>query len=299
MAKLIGGIVAVIVLVLGISTIFGSFYAIDQGERGVLLRNGAVTGTAEPGLGYKLPFIEGVVEISVQSRSRLYENVEAYSRDQQLAALKLSVNYRIPPDQVEQVYAQYGGEEGVLTRLVDRRAFELTKTVFGQFNAETAIRERGRLNAEVASAIQSAVVGPVIIESVQIEDISFSAVYEQSIETRMLAEVEVQRRQQELAQQRVQAEITVTQAQAAADARLAEAEATAAATLLAGQAQADVTRLAGEAEAFAIRAKGDALRDNPELVHLITAESWNGQLPTTMVPSGAVPFINAAPAVGR
>nr|WP_295891518.1 prohibitin family protein [uncultured Devosia sp.] len=295
MIKIIGGVVAAIVLIVGISVLFGSFYTIDQGERGVLLRNGAVTGTAEPGLGYKLPFIDSVVEVNVQSRSRNYPDVESYSRDQQLATLVLSVNYRIPADQVEQVYAQYGGEEGVVTRLLDRRVFELAKTVFGQFNAETAIRERGRLNADVAAAIQGAVKGPVIIESVQIEDISFSDVYEQSIEARMLAEVEVQKRQQELAQQKVQAEITVTQAKAAADAQVAEAEARAKAVTLAGEAQANITRLAGIAEADAIKAKGDALRANPELVSLITAENWNGELPTTMVPGGAVPFINAAP----
>lgn len=274
----------VLAFFLGVSVIFGSWYTIDQGERGVLLRNGAVIGTAEPGLGFKMPFVESVVDISIQSKSRIYENVETYSRDQQIANLKLSVNYRLPADQVQKIYAEYGGEEGIMSRLVDRRVFELSKTVFGQFNASTAIQERGRLNADIAAAIQKAVVGPVIIESVQIEDISFSAIYEQSIEARMLAEVEVQKRQQELAQQKVQAEITVTQAQATADAVVAAAT-----------AQAEATRLAGEAEADAIRAKGDALRQNPELVQLVTAEAWNGALPATMLPNGTVPFIDVAP----
>lgn len=97
----------------------------------------------------------------------------------------------------------------------------------------------------------------------------------------MMAEVEVQRRSQELEQQRIQAQIVVTQAQGAADARVAEAK-----------AQAEATRLAGDAEASAIRAKGEALRDNPQLVALVTAESWDGVLPTTMLPGGALPFID-------
>ena len=37
----------------------------------------------------------------------------------------------------------------------------------------------------------------VEIESVQVEDIAFSTAYEQSVEARMMAEVEVQRRSQE------------------------------------------------------------------------------------------------------
>ncbi|WP_281353338.1 hypothetical protein [Jiella pacifica] len=41
-----------------------------------------------------------------------------------------------------------------------------------------------------------------------------------------------------------------------------------------------------------IDARGKALRDNPQVVELIRAERWNGQLPTTMVPGGTIPFVN-------
>lgn len=100
----------------------------------------------------------------------------------------------------------------------------------------------------------------------------------------MMAEVEVQRRSQELEQELIQAQIVVTQAQARADARVAEAT-----------AQAEATRLAGDAEASAIRARGEALRENPEVVALVTAENWDGVLPTTMLPGGTVPFISVGP----
>jgi regulator of protease activity HflC (stomatin/prohibitin superfamily) len=274
---------ASLVLVVGFLALVvlgGSFYTIDQGERGVILRYGAVVGTAEPGLGFKLPFVDSVVKISVQSRAQVYENVSTYSRDQQPATITISVNYRLPADQVDKIYAEYGGEAGIVSRLIDRRVFEQMKNVFGRFNAVTAIQDRARLNAETEDAIRKFIVGPVVIESVQIENIDFSDAYEQSIENRMLAEVEVQKLQQNAEREKVQAQITVTQANARADAIRAEAEANAAAT-----------RLAGEAEADAIRAKGGALRDNPSLISLTAAEKWNGQLPTTMVPGSAVPFI--------
>ncbi|THV21311.1 prohibitin family protein [Peteryoungia ipomoeae] len=264
----------------GLMVTNGSFYTVDEGERGVILRTGAVVGTAAPGLGFKLPFLDEVVKVSVQSRSQLYDQVSTYSRDQQAANLTLSVNYRLPPDQVERIYADYGGESGVVTRLIDRRVYEQTKTVFGRFNAVTAIQERARLNLEVEQAIRESVIGPVIIDSVQVENIDFSEAYEQSIENRMLAEVEVQKLRQNAEREKVQAEITVTQANARASAIRAEAE-----------AQAEATRLAGQAEADAIRAKGAALRDNPELINLTSAERWNGELPATMVPGAALPFI--------
>lgn len=273
--------IVVALALLAIFVVFGSMFTIDQGTRGVVLRMGAVSGIAEPGLNFKIPFIDRVVPINVQTNSVVYPDMEAYSRDQQLATIDVSVTYRILPSEVDAVYAQYGGAEGLVSRLIDRRVNELAKTVFGQYNASEAIQERGRLNMGVSQAIIAALSGPLIVESVQVESVAFSEIYEASIEARMLAEVEVQKRTQELDQQRVQAQITVTQAQAEADARLAGAE-----------ADAQATRLAGEAEADAIRARGEALRDNPALVALVTAENWDGRLPYTMVPGGSVPFLN-------
>jgi len=205
----------------------------------------------------------------------------AYSRDQQTAGLNVSVNYRVPADQVLNVYENYGSVENLRSRVLDRKVFDQTKNVFGQFNAVTAIQERARLVADVQMAIQNAVQGPIIIESVQIENIDFSDAYENSIEQRMLAEVEVQKIQQNAEREKVQAEIKVIQAQADADARVAQAT-----------AEAKAITLTGNAEAEAINARGRALRDNPSLIELVSAERWNGVLPTTMVPGSAVPFVN-------
>ena len=277
----VGSVTAVAVGIVALTILGGSWYTVDSGERGVLLRNGAVTGTADPGLGFKMPLIDSVRRISVQSQARPYADMLAYSKDQQTAGLSLSVNYRLPADQVETIYTNYGGEEGVLTRLLDRQVFEETKNIFGKYNAVTAITDRERFAAEVQMAIQKAVVGPIIVESVQIENIDFSDAYENSIEARMLAEVEVQKVRQNAEREKIQAEIAVIQAQAQADSKLAQAK-----------ADAEAITLRGNAEADAIKAKGSALRDNAGLIALTQAEKWNGALPTTMVPDSTVPFMD-------
>jgi regulator of protease activity HflC (stomatin/prohibitin superfamily) len=281
MNAIVGGTFATLIGLTALTVIGGSWYTVGEGYRGVTLRNGAVVGTAEPGLGFKMPIIDSVVDISVQSQAQLYENILAYSRDQQTAGLSLSVNYRLPADQVETIYREYGGEAGVISRLLDRQVLEEVKNIFGKFNASTAIQERERLAAEVQMAIQKAVIGPIIVESVQIENIDFSDAYEQSIEARMLAEVEVQKVRQNAEREKVTAEITVIQAQAEADAQLARAT-----------AEAEATRIRGEAEASAIKAKAEALKDNAGLIALTQAEKWNGQLPTTMIPGSTVPFMD-------
>jgi regulator of protease activity HflC (stomatin/prohibitin superfamily) len=269
------------VALLAITTTWLSWYTVDQGERGVLLRNGAVIGVADAGLGFKIPFIDGVRRISIQNQAAQYEGVLTYSKDQQTAELKISVSYRLPADQVAAIYAEYGGQDGIVARLLDRQLPAATKAVFGRYNAVTAIQDRGRMAADMLEELQAAVKGPIIIDSLQIENIDFSDAYENSIEQRMLAEVEVQKVKQNAEREKVQAEIMVIQAQASADSSLAKA-----------RADAEATRLNGDAQADAIRARAKALADNPALIELVQAEKWNGILPTTMVPSGAVPFLN-------
>lgn len=271
----------------GMTVLFGSWYTVDQGQRGVILRNGAVTGTAEPGLHFKTPLIESVEKVSTQSHVRSYDNKQgglaAYSRDQQTAYIRLSVNYHADPTKVAELYARYGSLDNAVARLLDPRVYEQVKNVFGRFNAITAVQERAKLNADMEKAIRDGIGAdtPLTIETVQIENIDFSDAYEQAVDARMLAEVEVQKLQQNAAREKVQAEITVTKANALADSIRAEAK-----------AKAEATKLAGEAEADAIRAKGAALRDNPTLIELTAAERWNGTLPTTMVPGSAVPFVS-------
>jgi regulator of protease activity HflC (stomatin/prohibitin superfamily) len=278
--------------ILGLGILFGSWYTVDQGYRGVILRNGAVVGVAEPGLGFKIPFIDSVYEIAVQEKVIQYAGggpdgagLSTYSADQQPANIRIAVNYRIPPDRVSEVYAEYGGEEGLVSRALDPRVYRALKDTFGKFNAVTAIQDRTRLNLEVQETLVKLLGNaPIVISGVAIQNIDFSEAYEQSIEQRMQAEVEVQKLRQNAEREKVQAQITVTKAQAQADAVRAEA-----------QAQADAITLKGNAEASAIRAKGDALKDNPGLIGLVTAEKWNGTLPQTMVPGAAVPFVS----VGR
>lgn len=273
-----------IIGLIALSIVMGSWYTIDQRERGVILRNGKLIGIATPGLGFKIPFIDSIVKISLETQRARFDKVHSYSRDQQPANLTISVNYRATEDKVDDLYSQFGGLRGYADRVLFPKVNSESKIVFGQFNAVTAIQERGRLNSEVMAAILKAAAGPVVIESVQIENLDFSAEYEKSIEQRMLAEVEVQRLRQNAEREKVQAEIVVTKATAEANAVRQRA-----------QAEADAIKLRGEAEAAAIRARGAALGDNPNLVNLVQAEKWDGKLPVTMLPGGAVPMLNLDP----
>ena len=278
--KSIGVVLVAIVLLI---TLSGSWYTVNETERGVLLRNGALVGVVEPGLSFKIPFIESVKFISVQSNATTYQGLQAYSKDQQTATLNVSVSWHVVPAEVGKVYTQYQDLDGLVSRLISRQVPTQVENVFGQYNAVSSVQNRGKFVADVSKAIKDSIAGPVVIDGVQVENIDFSDDYERSIALRMKAEVEVKTREQMLATEQVEAQIVVTRAQAEADSRVAQAK-----------ADAEATRLRGNAEADAIKAKTLALSSNPMLIELTKAERWDGKLPTTVLPNGTLPFIDAS-----
>mgnify|MGYP000373178356 CR=1 FL=1 len=116
--------------------------------------------------------------------------------------------------------------------------------------------------------------------SVQVENIDFSDAYELAVEGAAKAKADIERSKSELLRVEQEAQQKVKQAEAEAEAKKLQAD-----------ADAYATAAAGKAEASAIAARGAALRDNPNLIGLVTAEKWDGKLPSTM-PGQVTPFVH-------
>lgn len=297
--RILGGIIGVLIIFFGISLAFGWWFTVGQAERGILTRYGAIVGDPlQPGLHTKIPWIESYDTINIGTNRTVYGGsegslMEAYSRDQQPAHFKISVNWHIPPERVTEVFWRYKSADGLVDTLLDRHVPQQSKNVFGQYNAITLIQDRATFNKQVYEALVSSLKGePIIIESVQVEDVQFSQDYIDAIKQRMIAEVQVQQLKQQEEQQKVNADITVINATAKANQIKAMADGDAYATMVTAKAQAEATRINGEANAAALQLKGKALAENPRLVDLAIAEKWSGILPTQMVPGSALPFLN-------
>lgn len=271
-----------IAIVIGLYIAIAGWYTVDAGERAVQLRNGAITRTNDAGLYFKLPFIDSVKYISTRTQNRSFNELSTYSKDQQPAKIRASVTYRVPAGEAENVYLNFRDIEGLASNTIERQVPNQIENVFGHYSAIEAVQKRAQLTKDVNDAIKQSLENyPIIVESVQIEDIDFSRAYEQSVEDRMKAEVEVQTQKQNLEKEKITAEIAVTKAQAIADSTLAQAK-----------AESEAVILKGEAEAKAITAKTKALQANSALVELTKAEKWDGKLPATVLPNSALPFID-------
>lgn len=295
--KLIGGVILAGALVV-LMALFGAFYTVDEGSRAVVKRYGEVVDVTGPGLHFKTPFITDVDTVSVQSFVRRYGSegtMEAYSSDMQVGTLLVSANFTpvSAPDAIRKIVVDYGSLDGYLTREVDPKVLQVVKATFAKFTAQSSNENQMALSAAILEALQK-VVPPtlVTIQTVQIEDISFSDKFEKAMEARKMAEAQVEIQIQSNKQQDEVNKRTVNDAKAAADAAKAQADADAYKIQQDSIAHSDAIKRRGEAEAEAIRAKAKALADNPSLIELTKAERWDGVLPTTMLPDSSTPMLN-------
>lgn len=256
-----------------------SFYTVGQSQRGVHTRMGAIVDVTDPGMHFKFPIIDGVKKITIKTQTTKWQNVaggdsrmQSYSKDQQPAGIAVTVTWSPLTDQksITELYTKYGSVDGVQSAVIVPGATEGFKNIFGNYDSVTAIQKRALLNSQVTTEILRITKGrPIRIENVQIQDIEFSAAYEEAVEQRMTAQVNVEKKTQEKLTAQIQADMQVIQAKADAEAK----------------------KLDGDAEAGAIRAKADALASNARLVEYTAAMKWDGKLPETMVPGSAVPFV--------
>src|SRR5262245_22244267 len=144
-----GIIAAAVAGIVVLAIILGSWYTVDQTERGVLLRTGAVIGTAQPGLGFKVPILDTVEKISVKTVTYTWDKMNSYSFDQQPADLKISVTLRAAPDKVGDLYAKFGRLDAAVNQVVRPVVKQEFKGVFGRYTAVKAIQERGPLNSAI------------------------------------------------------------------------------------------------------------------------------------------------------
>jgi regulator of protease activity HflC (stomatin/prohibitin superfamily) len=268
----------IIVGVIALVVVYSSFIRIDEGDVGVKLRFGQAVDTLHPGLQFLVPFVETVVVFSTRTQKRTYREVATYSKDIQEATNLVSINYRVEPAKVIEVYSRYG--IAYADSIIDPVVYKRFKEVFGKYDAREIVNLRDKLGLEIENSIKANMPSGLFVEGVQIENIDFSDDYEKAIEGAAQAEAAVRKARQELEQKKVDAEKVVVQATADATARVTAAK-----------AEADAIRLRGEAEAAALQAKAAALRDNPSYVALTAAEKWDGKLPQTFVPGSTVPFV--------
>lgn len=261
-------IAIVILIIIGIVAT-ASVKIVDSGHRGVLLHWNAVDLTQPPldeGLHFVIPFQDEVVNIEV--RTLKYANdARSASRDLQTVETTVTVNYHPDKESVHILYKNLGLDYE--DRVIQPAIEETVKQVTARYNAEELITKRPLVKDDIESSIRERLNQfNVVTEVISITDFEFSPLFAQAIESKVEAEQNALKAENDLRRIEVEAKQREANAIGLANANIAEAK--------------------GEAEAIAIINK--ALSENPNYLEWLKTQAWDGKLPL-VVGEGGTPFI--------
>ncbi len=267
------------VLVLLIFATFSlSVFTVKEYERDVVTRLGKFSRVAEPGLNFKIPFIESAFTYRTDILSFTTDKaVNTYTIDNQEVDVIFTVFYRVPTKNVQFIYTNAQDYKERLFNI----ALDRLKSEMGKVNVAHVAEKRGVLRDSIKTVLANdAQTLGVEVTDFQLTNIEYTKAYRAEVEKAAAARQVIATREHEKDQEIQVAERARVQAKGFADS-----------TLLRAEAEAKAIQLKGEAEAAAIRAQAEALKQNTGLVELRKAEKWNGALPQQML-SGVVPFMN-------
>ena len=263
-------IIGVIVIV--ISIIIGSFTTIPAGHRGVVIRFSAVTGSIlHEGLQMKLPFLDSVVKMSVQTEK--YETGAASaSRDLQDVNTTIALNWRLDPSMAAEVYRTLGMD--FIDRIAAPAVQETIKQVTAKYIAEDLILKREMVKNEIQENLSNRLLQRgIITETVSITEFQFSATFVAAIEAKVAAEQAVWEARNKLDRVKVEADQREAEAKGEAAARIAKAE-----------GESEYIRIVTDAQVAANDAVAESL--TPQVLQYILLDRLGEDIKIIVIPSG-------------
>jgi len=247
---------AAILIIFAVTTL-APFVLIGPGERGVVLRLGAVEDhIMDEGLHFRIPLVESVVKVDVKTQ-KVEVDAPSFSKDLQNVDTRIALNFHVDPKQVNRLWQEIGRDYE--SRIIAPSIQESVKAATAQFTAAELVAERPKVKDEIKRMMIERL-GPryVIVDDFSIVNFDFSDAYEKAIEEKQVAQ-----------QQALKAENDLKRIQVEAEQRIAQAK----------------------AEAEAIKIQTDALQQNQNLIKLEAVKRWNGVLPT-ITTGGVIPFLD-------
>lgn len=262
---LLGGLGIALLLIL-LPTLLG-FRTVDAGEIKVVTRFGATTGKIlEPGAHFIFPIIEGTKTLT--TRNVIYETttgekqqgsnadfkdfpVDTNTSDGQRVDIYYTIRFSIDPLKGVSVINTYGSQEALVEKVVKTESRIWTRNIPREFTAETlysgngVVEVQNRIEQQLRPTFEA---NGLVLDSIGIREIEFTAEYIGAIEAKQIEAVRVETEKNIAAQAEFRKEASITEA---------------------------------EAQAQAQQLQRETLTDN--LLEKLWIEQWNGILPVYML----------------
>lgn len=267
---ILGGIVSVAAFIVCLLT----YFTVDEYERIVVTRFGKVVEVADPGLHFKIPFVNSTHAFRVDMLSVSPEKpVNTYTVDNQEVDVIFNVFYRIPVDKVQFVYENMQDYHMRLYNMANDRL----KAEMGKINVQHIAEKRGELRDAIKTVLaRDAKSLGVEVMDFQLSNIEYTKSFRTAVEAAASAKAMVETREQERVQAVKTAETVREKAKGDADALL----------------------LVARAQAASLEIQNKALAQNKDVldlrrieVEMAKAEKWDGKLPQNLYASAPIPFL--------
>lgn len=288
-----------------ISTL-SSFYVLEEYERGVVTRLGNVSHVAQPGLNWKVPFIDDVHIADTRVES-FFRNQSVGTKDgQAFDNVKFTFTHKILTDDqsILNLYREFGPNFNYEDRVLADLALDRAKAVVGKYPMEDFMPQRENIRMKAYAAVREAAEEyGVTVKEVQLSDVQFSQKYKARLEQVAAARARAEEAKQQEREAGFLADKAIEQARGRAESKEREADAEAYKTRVESQETADAIEREGRAKAAALQAQAN-VKNLEGIVSLTQAEAqknWNGVFNPNVAMfggngggSGLLPFLNIA-----
>lgn len=188
--RLLGLIIGIIIAIGG--SLYASIRFVGAGERGVLLRWGAVQNNIlDEGFHIVNPISDSVINVNIKVQKDEI-TTEAASNDLQIITTTIATNYHLDPSQVNNIYKNIG--LNYLDTVITPSVEESVKAVTAKFTATELLTKRPDVKLEINENIKNRLIKyNIIIDDVSITNLEFSEEFNQAIEKKQVSQQDAER----------------------------------------------------------------------------------------------------------
>lgn len=263
------------------TTILSGCGQVETGEAGFFTRWGEII-SREPlsdGLHFYNPIGTDLITYDIKNQS-IEATTDVFTKDIQSMVLKFQVTYNLNKEKIMDLHAKTG--KHYPNTIINPAILGAAKDAIGKLEADKIVYERESVTHTIEKNISETLKPHGInITFVKILNIDYSDAFERAVEEKQVTLQNSIKEKNQTARLREVAEQQVVNAEAEARSKVLNSEAEAKAILV-----------KAEAEAKAIEMKNKALASSTALIEYTLAQQWDGKLPTQMLGSSPVPFIN-------
>uniref|UniRef100_UPI003F4B3E4D prohibitin family protein n=1 Tax=Brachyspira catarrhinii TaxID=2528966 RepID=UPI003F4B3E4D len=203
-----------VVLVVGF-LIFSSVTIVSTGEVGIRSRLGKAISQEEPGLHFRIPFIDAIKTMEVREQT-VEKTYAVSSKDMQTISMTLNVQYSITGDALD-LFRKFGTD--YKNKLVNPRISESLNAVSARYTIEEFITKRNEMAGELLKEVMSDFQDyGITVAACSIIEHDFSDEFDQAIERKLIASQDALTAQNALEKVRYEAEAEITKAKGIAEA---------------------------------------------------------------------------------